>query len=195
MTLGNLANLDALTGRAEEARALCEQALAIHQELGNRREEGATLTNLASVLASLGRVAEARDAFARALRISREVGNRRFEGITLVYWAALERRLGAPGRAGEMLAEAAATFDEVGERLYAGVCRCELGHVALSRGEPAAELLEGARAVASAISARPGSELGQAIARLERALAVDPSALRFGECAEDVPAGIVVSSQ
>lgn len=56
-----------------------EAALAIHREVGNRRDEGYALGNLGLLHAGQGRWPEARQNFEQALAAHREVGNRRHE--------------------------------------------------------------------------------------------------------------------
>ena len=71
-----------LAGHREEARALYEQPLDIHRELGNPRREAGVLGNMGS-LAGHQHPDEARADFEQALAIHRETGCRRHEGIAL----------------------------------------------------------------------------------------------------------------
>ena len=64
----------------EEARRHLEAALAIHREVGNRRNEGVALGNHGWLRLEQGALDEARAALEEALAIAREVGNRRNEG-------------------------------------------------------------------------------------------------------------------
>ena len=73
---GSLGDLYRDQGRMEEARAHCDQALATHRAVGNRRSEGAVLGSLGDLLARQGRLGEAREAFGAGEAILREVGDK-----------------------------------------------------------------------------------------------------------------------
>ncbi len=70
-------------GQYAVALVYYQQALAIHQEVGNRSGEGTTLSNIASVYRDRGQYADALDYFEQALAIFQEIGDRSGEGTAL----------------------------------------------------------------------------------------------------------------
>ena len=67
----------------ERALEFYEQALVIHTEIGNRRNEGTWLGNLGSAYDALGQVERALEFYEQALVIAKEIGDRRGEGVWL----------------------------------------------------------------------------------------------------------------
>jgi tetratricopeptide (TPR) repeat protein len=198
VALSNLAALSWEQGDRGEAARLMERTLEIHREVGNRRVEGDTLTNLGSIYTRLGRVEEARAAFARALEIHRELGNRRGLGRSLGYLAELERlAAGDLDAADALAAEAERLFTAAGYRVGLGKILCIRSAIALARGGEAARSevparLQRAAEIAAEASAGPGSDLGRALAALQRARAAseagEPDRLYRGELIADLPA-------
>jgi predicted ATPase len=192
INLGNLAVVYGDQLRFAEARKANERALTIHREIGNRQFEGVAVTDLAYIEGQLGRLERARALYDEALDIHREVRNRRFEAATLAYRAAFERRDGNLDLADRMASDAQEIMRQLGDPANVAVFGCELGHVALARGESADGFLADAEQVRAAVNAGAASPLGRAIARLRRAVearaAVRP--LAFGECVEDLSPGV-----
>jgi tetratricopeptide (TPR) repeat protein len=81
--LGNLADVYRRQARWGEAIANYEMALAIHQELKDRRAEGQTLNDVGDVYADRGHWDQAIASYEQALAIRREQKDRRGEGQTL----------------------------------------------------------------------------------------------------------------
>ncbi|SCF49322.1 tetratricopeptide repeat protein, partial [Micromonospora carbonacea] len=73
----------AATGRPWLALEDYQQALALHQQAGNRAGEAATLTNIGHTYHGLGDRQKALDHYREALPLLREVGNRAGEAATL----------------------------------------------------------------------------------------------------------------
>jgi serine/threonine protein kinase/predicted ATPase len=193
VVLTNLADLYRRLGDPEKGSKLCEQAIAAFRAMGNRRFEGWSLSALALCEADRGRIEAARELFQQALDSVRSLGDRTFEAGMLSALATVERRSGGPLARGERLArEAESIFKGLGNAIPMGECLCERGHAALARGRPGHRLLKQASRLAAAARAGPDSPLGQAIARLERAVeAFDAGRPLFrGERLEDLPEGL-----
>jgi tetratricopeptide (TPR) repeat protein len=192
--LNNLAILRDGQGRREEARKLFERALAIHRSIGNRREEGIVLTNLAKLQADAGLLETARKMYGAALRLHRECGHRHAEGQVLLEIATSERQCGRLEKAERLLRRAEALIEALGEPIRLALCRCERGHLALARGEPARESLDAAQALAAAQQMAPQSELALAATRLRKAVeafeAGQQARLFRGELVEVLPEGL-----
>ncbi len=135
----HLANAERLSGKMEQARGHFEEALAIHREVGDRRNEGKVLGNLGLLSLDQGRMAEACEHLEAALAIQREVGNRRVEGIVLDSLGTLHRRLGRMEEARAHFEAALAIHREVGNRRFEGNALNNLGalHGDLGRMEEA----------------------------------------------------------
>jgi eukaryotic-like serine/threonine-protein kinase len=186
----NLANVRATTGRLDDALRLYERALAVQRDAGERRSEGVTLSHIAAVRADQGFRDEARALFDEAAAALAPLGVPQHLALVLLYRATAERRYGAYGEAELLLDEAASLLDEVGDTLSVALCACERGHLALARGEPYERLLKRAGCIAASIDARPESDLGVALARLERAAHEPRGRLLHGEHPDDVPAAL-----
>jgi serine/threonine protein kinase/predicted ATPase len=190
-TLGNLAMLARMEGRLEDARGLYEQALAIARELGHRRLEGVALAELGAVQAASGQIEAGRAYLRQGVSVLRDAGQQKYEARALLELAALERRTGgAPVEIEPLLARASSLAS--GEATESALCRCERGHLALAQRLPADEELAEARRTAERLKLGPSSEIGQAIARLERAVhaAATGQPMLRGESADDIPEGL-----
>lgn len=189
--LGNLASFFCFRGELARAREPYERALEINQRIGNRRDEGIVLNNLATLHMNEGRPEEARAFYGRSYEIHRASGFRRYAAAALASWAVLERRLGNLERAAGMLDEAVRELRDVGDALYATIYHAERGYLALARGGDARPILEEARELARELEAGAGSEVGLALAALERALGAAAAGGRLwqGEPLEELPAG------
>ncbi|MBU4372850.1 MAG: tetratricopeptide repeat protein, partial [Euryarchaeota archaeon] len=78
--LGSLGILYDQIGSYKKAIKCYENALAIFQEIGDRRGEGANLGNLGTAYSDLGQVEKAIEYYEKALAIAQEIGDRRGEG-------------------------------------------------------------------------------------------------------------------
>src|SRR5262249_29597443 len=122
LILGNLANLQLLEGRLQEAIGLQEQALAIHREVGARLHEGLALTNLATAHALQGRLEEARGLFRRALDIYRESPALRLEAVVLMNLGGTYADEARYDEAQAYYEQASAIFERIGDRQHITSC-------------------------------------------------------------------------
>jgi eukaryotic-like serine/threonine-protein kinase len=193
--LSSLGQLEQVEKRLDEARSLYTRSLAILREVGDRRQEGLLLGYLASVAVEQGLLDEAGSLFDQARQISLEVGDRRTHAIFTAEMANLERYRGQLVLAERLARETERVHRELGDGLYTASALCARGHLALARGRPARELLAEARALVGAAQAGPQSELGRAVARLERAVTAFEAGqpLVRGESPADLPAGLLAA--
>ena len=98
---GNLGNACLDKGRVDAAAIHLTQALGIHREVGNRRDEAIALANLGRLRSGQHRSVEAHELYDAALTIAREGGYRPFEGYLLLMTS---DELRDEGRIGEALA-------------------------------------------------------------------------------------------
>lgn len=108
--LGDLANAYTDLGRLDDALETAERGLAIHRELGRKRNVAAGLTRCASIFKDKQRYAEAEERYGEALNIAKECGDLELQGITLQHQGDLQRRLGNHDRAVELYKEAIELF-------------------------------------------------------------------------------------
>ena len=97
--LAGLGQVYMLHSRHEQARALCEEAIAAARAIGARDLEGHGLNTLGVVLAGLGEISAANDSIAAALAIALELGIPDDIGRAYVNKADIEHWSGDPGRA------------------------------------------------------------------------------------------------
>jgi len=119
-------------GRLKEAKADLESAIALDQERGYRKGEGAGLALLGGVELNEGRMEDALVHRNQALAIHREVGDRRNEGITLSNIGLAHHVQGQLEEASRAFEAALAISREMGSRRMEGVA---LGHLAHLRRE------------------------------------------------------------
>jgi len=168
-TLCNLGMLHLVQGRAEEAIQACEQALQVARELGHRRLEGVLQCNLGLAQEKRGCSRDALSHFDAALRVMRELGDPLYEGQFLGYQGRSLARLGEVDSARRCFAAGQALLRDASDPLSLGVLLCDYAECELSAGDaPAArKALDEARTLAATAGARPQSELGQALLRVE----------------------------
>ena len=121
-------------GRVDEARAHLEAALAIHREVGNRRDEGFVLGHLGLLHSTQGRWEDARLNLEAALCAHREVGNRRHEAAVIGGLADLQVRQGQIDEAMVMLGQGEAILRQVGDLMELANLLCIRGRAELMRG-------------------------------------------------------------
>ena len=107
--------------------------------------------------------------FDAALRVMRELGDPLYEGQFLGYQGRSLARLGEVDSARRCFAAGQALLRDASDPLSLGVLLCDYAECELSAGDaPAArKALDEARALAATAGARPQSELGQALLRVE----------------------------
>jgi hypothetical protein len=145
VALGNLGVVRHGEGRLEDARALFEQALALHRRTGDRAMEANNRVNLGSVLVAAGRLDEAEPHLREGLVLERAVGNRRFEGLALANLATAAHERRALRDARDLYQAALTVWRECRERQFSAAtmpffaaCEWELGLEAEARADFAA---------------------------------------------------------
>jgi hypothetical protein len=136
-----------------------------------------------------GRYGEALSHLGAALAIAREVGNRQLEGMWLIRLGRVHRLSGGLDAACSHQEDALTLLRETGDQSGIGECLCEQGHLRLVAGEMADDELAEARVIADALSVGPKTDLGKAVARLERAVEAHGrrERLYYGQCLGDFP--------
>ncbi len=117
----NLARLANTQGDFPLAIQHGRQALALWRELGDRREEAATLTLLGENYLVTVRLKEAEDLFAQALALQRQLGARMGEANTSLWLGWVHFLAGQPERALPLYRRARALYAAAGWKTPAGV--------------------------------------------------------------------------
>jgi tetratricopeptide (TPR) repeat protein len=156
--LGYLGNAYADLGETRRAIEFYQQALAISQEIGDRRGEGNRLGSLGNAQAALGETRRAIEFYQQALGIAREIGDRRAEGTSLGNLGGTYAALGETRCAIEFYQQALAISQEIGDRRGEGSNLCALGiaHADLGETRHAIEFYQEALAIAQEIGDRRG---------------------------------------
>jgi tetratricopeptide (TPR) repeat protein len=115
-----------------EVRKLLEEALSIHREVGDLRNEANALGQLAQVLYRAGDVEKARAMFDESVEMLRRVGATVYVIHAVCDMAALERQGGFPERARRLLEEGRALALAGGGAAL--LARCEEGLETLRPG-------------------------------------------------------------
>jgi CHAT domain-containing protein/Flp pilus assembly protein TadD len=141
-----------------------EQALAIYQDIGDRRSEGNALTNLGNAYHSLGDYQQAISFHEQALAIAREIEDRGGEGADLTNLGNAYFSLGDYRQAISVYEQALAIFHELEDRRGEGAALTGLGNAYLSLGDyrQAISFHEQALAISREIENRrgEGADLG-----------------------------------
>jgi predicted ATPase/class 3 adenylate cyclase/tetratricopeptide (TPR) repeat protein len=170
--LCNLGLLHQLQGRFDEALDHDEAALAVARDLGHARLESIVLCNLGIVYDSLARFDEARNHYDAALVVARELGDRRSEGQVLGYLGLLHARQVNFVEARHCLDSSEGLLRAASDPESLGIMLCnraESEHLAGAPDVAKAALAE-ACVIAAEIGAGPESELGLALARVQKLL-------------------------
>ncbi len=122
-------------GRADEALAHKEQALAKFTALGDAVMRAVAHGELGTALGALGRLREARVCHEQALAAHRDLGHRKHEGTELSYLGVTLHRLGLLEEARRAHAAALAIHGETGHKRMEGADHLHLGYVAHELGE------------------------------------------------------------
>lgn len=171
IVLANSGTLSWHEGRLDDAERRLERALAIMRRIGDTRVEGVIASNLATVRRDRGHVDEARAMYARAIERLDACGDRLYLPDALRRVAELERLTGADfDAAAEHIERALAIHRELGNSLGVALALCERAHLALATGADPTAMVDEARAIARDTGVGADSELGVALARLERAI-------------------------
>ena len=119
------------------ARRHYEQALAIDQEIGDRRGESATLVRLGALSRALGDPAAALACYQRALLLDRAIGDRDNEADGLRGIGTIEFDRGHYGAARLAYMESLAIERSSGDREGEAACLAAVGKAARALGDPA----------------------------------------------------------
>jgi predicted ATPase/DNA-binding CsgD family transcriptional regulator len=122
------------TGRAEEAAARADEALAIAQAAGDGWNEGYALGTRAAIAARLGKLREAHQLASAAVRAMRSIDQQWGVARGLLGLGDLARVRGHPGEAHGLYVDALAILREVGARPEIARCLAGLGRVAMDLG-------------------------------------------------------------
>ncbi len=169
-TLCNLGLLYVMQARLDEAMSAGHAALQVGRDLGDARLECVALCNLGVAHNAKSEPAQALAHFDAALALSRQTRDRRSEGQILGYMGLAQARLGAHGAAQQQLAAGQDILQDLQDPLSLGLllcCRAESQWLA-GEAEAARATQAAAAALAQQAGAEPESELGLALAQLER---------------------------
>ena len=106
-----------------------KQSLAIKQEIGDKKGEGATLNNISQIYDARGEYDTALDYLKRSLAIKQEIGDKQGEGATLNNIGNIYHARGEYDTALDYLKQSLAIRQEIGDR--AGLCSTlfNMGHI------------------------------------------------------------------
>ena len=157
----NRALLLELSGRPADASSHYNQALAIFEEIGDRRSSAQIFVRLASLAQHRGKTIEALKYLRDALGIVREVRDRRSEGILLGNLANVFRNQGAHADALTHQEQALSIAQEVGDRRYEGVIHGNMANVHQDKGrlEQAQQHFLNAVSIAQEVGDRRGESI------------------------------------
>ncbi|MFD4528869.1 tetratricopeptide repeat protein, partial [Streptomyces sp. NPDC058470] len=137
--LGDLAGLHFMTGRAGEALALNDEALAIWRRLGVLSWVRRGLNNRGMLLQGLGRHDESSEALLQSLCLSRRLGDQHTEAITYSNLGNLYEHTD-PRAAIDHHKRSLALGDALDDVIIRHSAHCNIGYAHLTLGEPAAAL-------------------------------------------------------
>jgi tetratricopeptide (TPR) repeat protein len=135
--LGDLAGLHFMTGRASDALALNDEALAIWRRLGVLSWVRRGLNNRGMLLEGLGRYTESSDALLQSLELSRELGDPHTEAVTYSHLGNLYEHTD-PRAAIDHHKRSLALGETIGDFIVRHSAHCNIGYAHLTLGEPAA---------------------------------------------------------
>ena len=189
VVLGNLGTAAALRGDMVAAGQLFELALSIYQMIAAREGVALMLGNLASVRLNVGDLEGSAHLLERAAEASRASGEEGDHAIWNCVHGSIETLRGDWSRAEALHGAAHEVLERLGFRFHLGVNACLIGHLRLATGFDAEAQLEMARATGRDLGVTPQSELGSALARLDRAAqaAARGEPLVRGYAPDDVP--------
>ena len=184
-----------------EAKVLCESALLMYREMGDRLGEAETLNALAFIELRLGDLPAEQRALAAAIAVCESIGYR--QGLANAYLesALLDFRLGRLTQAEQLLARASEAYAALDDARGQTNCDINSSFIAAGRGDLETARQHGEAALANArrlgiplieavalgnmgIVERQAGNLEAAIAHLERAIAMR-AALRSIDSLED----------
>ncbi|MFF7753869.1 BTAD domain-containing putative transcriptional regulator [Streptomyces sp. NPDC007971] len=135
--LVDLAGLNFLTGRQNDALALTDRALVIWQQLGRVSWIRRSLNNRGLLLEGLGRFAESGEALRQSLGYSRRLNDPYGEAVTYSHLGNLYEHID-PRAAIDQHRRSLAIGDAIGAVIVQHSAHCNIGYAHLTLGEPAA---------------------------------------------------------
>ncbi len=173
VALNLLAEIILHTGRATEAEALADEALALARSVGDRLAEGYALGTRAACVGLRGGLREAQQLAEAALAVMREIDHQWGAARTLLGLGELDRLRGDPDGARRRYLEALPILREIDSRPETARCLAGLGRVAMEQGlvaqarEHLAESIRLSHATGARIGVARGLEAFAALALLE----------------------------
>ncbi len=168
--LSNLGLLDLVEQQVASAEARFEAALRIAREMGYRRLECIALCNLGIAQDGQGQASQAQANFEQSLAIARELEDHTSQGQVLGYLGLSHARRARFDRGRECLDAGESLLMQAGDPVSLALlhcCRAEAEALAGSR-EAARRAAAAALELAHSTGAGPHSELGVALARIDR---------------------------
>jgi len=117
LTLGNLANIFACTGRSAQARAHYQEVLALQKAFGDQRGIGVTLANLGNLEADAGAAARGEAYYLEALDLLEPLGEERTVATILGNLALIARGRGEFDRTVSLTERGIVLMKRVGDRM------------------------------------------------------------------------------
>jgi tetratricopeptide (TPR) repeat protein len=102
-----------LLGDHQQALAHCQQALALHRELGNQMGEGETLDSLGHAHRHLGHLRQAIEYYHQSLDLRRKIRHRYEEAATLTHLGDTYHAAGDDDAARDVWKQAQAIFEDL----------------------------------------------------------------------------------
>jgi predicted ATPase/class 3 adenylate cyclase len=168
----NLGLLHWIEGRWTPARQACEAALKVARHLGHVRLEGTVLCNLGLVREAEGDLPDALALLLAAQERAQRNGDALNEGLALAYAGRVQAALGAVDEAQRLFERSQGLVPSAGDPVSLALLRCCEAEGAIQGHDPARAqaLWQEARALAEQSGVGAATELGVALARLERLL-------------------------
>ncbi|MEM7245969.1 MAG: tetratricopeptide repeat protein [Acidobacteriota bacterium] len=192
VVLSNLAAMESLGGRFEEAFELTMKASVIHGETGGLRAEASALINLGTYRLNQGRLDDASRHLQQAVSLTREIGDRIREIGGLLGLAQVDLQAGRLPSARDKLEQALPMARELGHRRHEAHLLEQLGqlHGWEGRHEDAVEHHDAALEICPSV----GDKVMEAAARLGRGQALLGLG-RAEEASEDLESAVVLARE
>ena len=136
MSLTWLAEVNAIDGRLDEAKAFYETAIDKATLLGDMSSLSAALNGLGTYYGRVGRLNEANGCFRKALVVAEANGDRRWQGGAMSNLGQVAANLGRREEARSWYARAVALARGLGDRAWEGNLLCNSGLLHLEEGRP-----------------------------------------------------------
>jgi serine/threonine protein kinase/tetratricopeptide (TPR) repeat protein/TolB-like protein len=146
-------------GQPTQAKASCEEAQRIYDDIGDRNGVASVLTLSAHILSSQGDPSGAKKMYVQALSVFREVGNKEGTASSLESIGNILEAQGDRGGAGKMYEEALSIYRETASRANAAWVLRDMGDVFAARGDLAGakKNYEEAQSIFRAVGNRAGT--------------------------------------